>query len=231
MTRFFDPATLARTYRDPVALIILGVDLFPIIAVLTLGWGLAPLVFLYWLENLVIGAFALARMIAAAMKEHPIGLVGMVFLGPFFTFHYGMFCFVHGIFLHTFAYMHTPQGADFMSPFGLIGSALSSGHHMTTFLAAIIGVQIYLFIRDFIGRGEYRETDPATEMAKPYGRVVVLHIAIFAGAAAMAVLGEPLLGVLGLILLRALWGMVLTIGRRRRIDRERQEKVDASSSI
>ncbi len=231
MARFFDPSTLARTYRDPVALVILAVDLFPAVAVLTLGWGLAPLVFLYWLENLVIGAFALARMIAASMKEHPIGLIGMVFLGPFFVFHYGMFCFVHGIFLHTFAYMHAPQGADFMSPFGLIGAALSSGQHMATFLAAIIALQAYLFARDFIGRGEFRETDPGSEMAKPYGRVVVLHIAIFAGAGAMAVLGQPLLGVLGLILLRALWGMVLTIGRRRRIDREQQDKVDAVSPI
>ena len=51
MLNFLDPNTLARTYRDPVAIVILAVDLFPIWAVLTLGWGAAPLVFLYWLEN------------------------------------------------------------------------------------------------------------------------------------------------------------------------------------
>ena len=81
MLNFLDPNTLARTYRDPVAWAILAVDLFPIWAVLTLGWGAIPLVFLYWLENLIIGAVALAKMIATSMKDHPIGAMGMLFIG------------------------------------------------------------------------------------------------------------------------------------------------------
>lgn len=220
MRNFFDPATLARTYRDPVALFILGVNLFPVVAVLTFGWGAAPLVFLYWLENLIIGVFALARMIAASMKEHPIGLAGMLYIGPFFTVHYGMFCFVHGVFIHAFADPGQASGTAFLGPQGLIGSALSSGQYMMTFVAAIIALQLYLFFRDYIGRGEYRESNIGAEMAAPYGRVVVLHIGIFAGAAAMAAMGEPMLGVLGLILLRTLWGVFLTVRRRQRMDKQ-----------
>lgn len=220
MLDFLDPNALARTYRDPISWIILAVDLFPIIAVLTLGWGATPLVLLYWLENLIIGAVALARMIATSVKEHPIGLIGMVFLGPFFTVHYGMFCFVHGIFVNAFAFGHTPGGgeAGFPSPVGLIGNALSSGANMTTFVLVIIALQVFLFVQDFILRGEYRRTTVDKEMMAPYGRIIVLHIGIFAGAFALAAIGEPLWGILGLIVLRALWGVFLSVRRRLRLD-------------
>ncbi|MEL7031725.1 MAG: DUF6498-containing protein [Pseudomonadota bacterium] len=220
MLDFLDPNALARTYRDPISWIILAVDLFPIIAVLTLGWGATPLVLLYWLENLIIGAVALARMIATSVKEHPIGLIGMVFLGPFFTVHYGMFCFVHGIFVNAFAFGHTPEGggAGFPSPVGLIGNALSSGANMTTFVLVIIALQVFLFVQDFILRGEYRRTTVDKEMMAPYGRIIVLHIGIFAGAFALAAIGEPLWGILGLIVLRALWGVFLSVRRRLRLD-------------
>ncbi|MEO1188082.1 MAG: DUF6498-containing protein [Pseudomonadota bacterium] len=220
MLNFLDPNTLARTYRDPISWVVLAVDLFPIWAVLTMGWGAAPLVFLYWLENLILGAVALAKMTATSVKEHPIGLIGMLFLGPFFTVHYGMFCFVHGIFVNVFAFGDAPEGggAGFPSPFGLIDNALGSGANMTTFILVIIALQIFLFVQDFILGGEYRRTTIDKEMMAPYGRVIVLHIAIFAGAFAMAAMGEPLWGILGLIVLRALWGVFLSVRRRLRLD-------------
>ena len=221
---------LARTYRDPVALVILAVDLFPIYAVLAFGWGAAPLVFLYWLENLVIGAVTLARMIAASMQEHPIGLLGVMFLGPFFVFHYGMFCYVHGIFVHTFAAISSGGSSDFLSPFGLIQAALNSGAHLRLFLSAIIALQAFLFVRDFLMRGEYLKTNVQAEMFAPYGRIIVLHIGLFVGMAAMIAFGQPLLGILALILLRAVWGIFLTTRRRLRIDRDTR-KVDAPSPI
>jgi len=217
---FLDPNTLARTYRDPVAWAILAVDLFPIIAVLIFGWSATPLVFLYWIENLIAGVVALARMIAASLKHGVLGLGGMLFLGPFFTVHYGMFCFVHGVFVATFAQFSAgqdPNGPMF-DLFGLIDMALSSGAHMTIFVGAIIALQAFLFMRDFILRGEYKQADTGEEMAAPYARIFVLHIGIFAGAGALALLGEPMIGILALILLRAVWGVFLTVQRRNRID-------------
>lgn len=218
MLNFLNPNTLAQTYRDPMAWVILAVDLFPIIAVLTLGWGAVPLVFLYWLENLIVGAVALARMIGASVSNGIAGLFGIAFIGPFFIVHYGMFCFVHGVFVSVFASMGSAADMGFPSPMGLIEQALASGANMPTFVLAIVAVQIVLFIQDFILRGEYRKTTIQAEMTAPYARIVVLHIGIFAGAFAMAAMGEPMLGILALILLRALWGVLLTVRRRLRLD-------------
>ena len=63
MNRFFDPDLFARAYRDPMAWLTLLVDLLPVIAVVFFGWKAVPLVALYWLENLVIGAFTVLRML------------------------------------------------------------------------------------------------------------------------------------------------------------------------
>lgn len=230
MRRYFDPNMLARTYRDPIAWVILGVDLFPIIAVLTLGWGAAALVFLYWLENIIIGVVALARMTASSVKFGILGLAGMAFLGPFFAVHYGGFCFVHGQFVNLFAGISGQGSTDFFGPIGLVQNALASGAHMPVFVGAIIALQAFLFVRDFIWRGEYRTSDVTEEMSAPYARIVVLHIGIFAGAAALAAIGEPMIGVLALIILRAAWGILLTVRRRMRLDGDLpQQKVDVPS--
>lgn len=236
MRQIFDINTLKRTYRDPIAWAILAVDLFPIVAVLTLGWGAAPLVFLYWLENLIVGAIALARMIAASITKGVLGLA-VLFLGPFFTVHYGGFCFVHGQFVNMFAQMgrvgQIPRGGPgFPGPFDLIANALASGTYMVWFVAAIIAVQALLFVRDFIWRGEYKTAKIEEEMAAPYTRIFVLHIGIFAGAFGLMLIGNPLWGILALIGLRAAWGVFLTIRRRMRLDGELpQQKVDGPSPI
>lgn len=218
MNRFFDPDLFARTYRDPLAWLTLLVDLLPIIAVIFFGWKAVPLVALYWLENLVIGAFTIFRMlgtIAANALNIPISL----FMVPFFTVHYGMFCFGHGIFLSAFAggkVGDAAPGIDGMRT--LVDWALGTGPYMLWFIGAIILVNAIFYLVDFIGRGDYRNTQLPVEMFAPYGRIVTLHVAIILGAGLMLAVGQPLLGVLILIILRVAFGMILNMLRRRKIE-------------
>ncbi|RIJ24378.1 hypothetical protein D1224_09115 [Henriciella barbarensis] len=226
------PAALVQAYRDPVSWLILAVDLFPVIAIFQLGWGAAALVFLYWLENLVIGFITLLRMFAAAAATGASAIVGAFAFGAFFLFHYGMFCFVHGVFLMVFAEISAGTGENIsISPLGLVRYALSTGGGMFWFLGTILALQLFLFLRDFIFRGAYRETNPMLEMAKPYGRIVVLHIALFAGFGLLICLGEPFVGVLALILLRAVWGAVQSVRRQQEIAAPASPKVDEASPI
>ena len=226
------PAALAQAYRDPVSWLVLVVDLFPIIAIFQFGWGAAALVMLYWLENLVIGFMTLLRMVAAGAGTGVAATIAALAFGAFFTFHYGMFCFVHGIFLMAFAEMQGGSGGDFeISPAGLIRYALSTGDGMVWFLGAILAIQLFLFVRDFLLRGEYRETDLISEMGEPYGRIIVLHVALFAGFGLLVFLGEPFVGVLALILLRAAWGAVQSVQRQQEITASANSKVDEASPI
>ena len=145
------PAALAQVYRDPVSWLILAVDLFPAIAILQLGWGAAALVFLYWLENLVIGFITLLRMFAVAAGTGASAILGAFAFGAFFLFHYGMFCFVHGVFLMVFAEISAGTGENIaISPLSLVRYALSTGGGMFWFLGTILALQLFLFLRDFI---------------------------------------------------------------------------------
>jgi hypothetical protein len=230
-----DPALLSRTYRDPLAIFGLAVDLLPVFAVLVLGWGAAPLVFLYWLENLVIGVMTVVRMLTVGAMNGVATVLGALFMSAFFTVHYGMFCFVHGIFLVALstdmsqATTDGPLNHGFPGIDTLISYMLGFAPGMVTILAMILAFNVAVYLIDGLMRGELQDGDLNEEMGAPYGRIIVVHIGIFAGFGAMVVLGEPMLGVLGLILLRVIWGVVLAVRRRLRLDGG--EKVDGASRI
>ena len=59
--------------RRTIALII-PLNLLPMAGVLLWDWRAFDLIFLYWMENLVIGAFSALRMLARPY-QHPIDLV------------------------------------------------------------------------------------------------------------------------------------------------------------
>ena len=208
----FDPSEVVRAYRDPLSWVSLGVDLLPVIAVIAFGWGAVPLVALYWLENLVIGAFTILRMLGT-IAANAANLFGAIFMVPFFTVHYGGFCYGHGVFLATFAGVD-----DFPSPAGLVRWALGTAPEMVWFVAAIVGVSLLHYVAEYIGRGEYRRASLDKEMGSPYGRIVTLHVAIILGAAITFGLGQPMAGVLLLIFIRVAFGIIMTVLRRRRRD-------------
>jgi hypothetical protein len=222
--RFLDPSEVVRAYRDPLSWVSLAVDLLPVLAVFAFGWGATPLVALYWLENLVIGAFTIFRMIGTAIAS-VASLAMALFMVPFFFFHYGMFCFVHGVFLRLFA--GGEGGGDNLEPVSLIRWALGTAPEMLWFVAAIAAVSALYYVFDFLARGDYRTSNPQLEMFSPYGRIVTLHIAIILGAGVAFTLSEPLAGVLLLILIRVAFGFLQTLQRRR----ERDAKVAAVASL
>lgn len=221
--RFLDPSEVARAYRDPLSLVSLAVDLVPVIAVFAFGWGATPLVALYWLENLVIGAFTILRMIGTALDSF-FSLAMALFMVPFFFFHYGMFCFVHGIFIRAFA---AGEDGGALEPVSLVHWALGTAPEMLWFVAAIIVVSALYYAFDFLWRGEYKASNPQQEMFSPYGRIVTLHVAILLGAGVAFSLNEPLAGVLLLIFIRVVFGMFQAVQRHRK----RDARMEASPSV
>jgi hypothetical protein len=219
------PSLIARAYTDPLSWLNLAVDLLPLWAILQFGWGATPLVALYWLENLVIGLFAAARMAGAGVTQLARGEAAgaaAFFLVPFFCVHYGAFCWGHGIFIATFA----DQTLGLPSPQGLIAWALGTGPHMLWFLGAILAANLVFFLTDFIARGDITRTKLDAEMTAPYGRIVTLHVAIILGAMFAFGTDEPLLGVFLLILIRVAFGIVLAVRRRMKRDAQRAEGVE-----
>ncbi len=211
----FDAATFRQTLRDPMAWLGLCINLLPIAFVLHFGWGAGPIVLLYWLENIILGGITLLRILAiGVVSGHGGNMILSLIIGAFFTFHYGLFCYVHGIFLNVFAAIGTEgREPDFLGPVDLVASALTIAPGVMVMAGIVLGYQLILTVWDLAVRGEARESNQLEEMARPYAQIVILHVGLFAGAFALFALGQPMVGVLALILLRAAWGIANAAAR------------------
>lgn len=121
------------------------------------------------------------------------------FLIPFFVFHYGLFCLVHGIFIFSLLGDGFPGTGG---PIQLFGSMIRETMSHGGWIAALaIGASHgYSFVVHFLRGGEFRQTNVMLQMVRPYGRIVVLHIAVLFGAIAIMFLGQPMFLLLLLVL-------------------------------
>lgn len=181
-------------------------NVVPLIGVVALGWKVYDVMLIYWLENGVVGAFTLLRMVTAGRNA-----ASTLFMGPFFTVHYGMFWLVHGVFVVT---LFGPAG-----PFGGPSSAGTAAAPTLPFALPIAG-EIPLvpgavwalaalglshgvsFVQNWLLGGERDGVDPGALMPRPYGRVVVLHLTLIAGGFFVIALGAPVLALVLMVVLK-----------------------------
>ena len=180
----------------PGDLLIVAFNLVPLAGVWAFDWHSFDLIFLYWMENVVIGGFVLLRMIVRPY-HHAIEIVAPLFFAPFFTFHYGMFCFVHGMFVVSMF------GTNEAASNALVDQALLilDQPGMTVALLSLVGLQAFDWIRDTAKHG--LGNDGLKDlMVAPYRRIVVLHLVIIGGGFALAALGDPRIGLFALVVIK-----------------------------
>lgn len=168
----------------------------PIYGVLQWGWKSFDLIFLYWLENLIIGAIMILRMVVRPYS-HAVEFALPVFLVPFFTFHYGMFCFVHGTFVVSLFGEGLQSELANMDLMEMILPLVES-RHLFWPLMGLLAYQLLDWVRDVSERGLGSDGIKQLTIA-PYRRIIVLHITIIASGFALGTLNEPLVGLLLLV--------------------------------
>ncbi len=173
---------------------LIAANTVPLFGVLLFDWSVYGVLMLYWVENVVIGVINVCRMIVAnraaaqTAQAYPIPDKVGLFLIPFFAVHYGGFCFGHYMTVQTL-FDETPW---------LPGMWLAIG--------AIAVSHILSFFINYIGQGEYRRTNASVLMARPYGRIILLHVTVIAGAFLMQMLGDEI------------WMLVVLVGLKTAID-------------
>jgi hypothetical protein len=206
---------------------LLVANTLPIIGVLCFGWDAFAIVLLYWSENIVIGFYNVLKM-AFVKMEHPTQHLGKLFAISFFTVHYGGFTGGHGLFILS---MFQDGNA---SPF-------SSGDSWPCFLAfvqllinvirqaisiippnmmyAIAGLFVshgISFGYNYFYKGERKRTNLGKLMGQPYGRIVVLHVAIIFGGFLTMTMGSPVGVLLILVLLKTIIDVKLHLRERKK---------------
>ncbi len=201
---------------------LVAVNILPLVGVIWLGWDAMVIILLYWCENIVLGFYNILKM-AILRAEHPIEHVGRAFGALFFCIHFGGFCAVHGVFLLVFLNMKDGQ----VGP-GVMDSVFPDGPWLgpLVFIQLLFGVISGLwkchpegmgwmvlclflshglsFIQNYVLKNEYKDMTMEKLMSQPYKRIVILHIAIIAGAAPIMALGSPI-PLLVLLVIGKIW--------------------------
>lgn len=178
--------------RSPSVLSAFGLvvaNLIPLIGVVGFGWSLYGVMWLYWAENGVVGAYALARMLStgdtAVWKAIPLGL--------FFVVHFGGFWAGHGVFVRMLF------GSPGDGSMGWATVAEAAPIAAVVPLAVSHGVS---FVMNYLVGGEWRAATMSAEMVKPYGRVIVLHLVILLGGWTLMTVDGGLIALAALVLLK-----------------------------
>lgn len=189
----------ATDWQRPSVIALILANLMPVAGVLFFGWEVFPLMFLFWSENVIVGFFNALKMLFAAPTE-PLGWAAKLFMIPFFCVHYGLFTFVHGIFVIALfgGGMQSGMGFPNLQTFWNVAAENHLGW-------AIFGLAVsrgISFVTNYLMNGEYRRASLPVLMQQPYGRIMVLHVAILGGGFLMLALHSPTLGLLLLCVLK-----------------------------
>ena len=190
-----DRATLRLS---PSALALVAANLVPLAGVLFFGWSVFSTLLLFWVENAIVGAFNVLRVLVAQPQIAALW-AAKLFMIPFFTFHYGMFVTVHGVFVLSlfgggFTGRGFPTAATFAHAVQVAGVAPAAW--------GLVVSHAVSFAFNYIGNGQYKSAQVQALMFRPYGRVMVLHVVILGGGFLVATLGSPLLPLALLVVLK-----------------------------
>lgn len=205
--------------RRPSGYILVAVNLGLLLGVILLDWSVFDIVFLYWAENLVIGVINVFKMIAAnpdplsgltdesgkpvsrrlpaEYRNSAMGWAVKLFIIPFFIVHYGGFCLGHGVFVFALFNEAGEFGNDLWSA---LPALVTGGLGIS--LALLAASHLASFFLNYLGGGEYRRTSAAALMMRPYGRIVALHVTIILGGFLAMALGDHLLLLVVLVVLK-----------------------------
>lgn len=179
---------------------LIAANMVPIVGVLYWDWNVPAIMALYWFESLVVGILNVLKMIKAegggsatgiTLNGTPIKDVGKAGLIPFFLLHYGIFMFVHGVFVVV---LFQPWKLPLLS---LLTAMMSLG------ISHAISYQT-----NFIGKGEYRKLSASQLFAAPYARILVMHFTIILGAAFVMGSGQHWVALLVMVLVKTVIDLI-----------------------
>jgi len=210
---------------DTSILSLLAANLLTIVIAVLEGWDLGMTLFIYWVQSLVIGLFAVLRILMyrtdlitdspsfqKVMKGKEAGnpalaaLAIKIFMAGFFTLHYGFFHFGYYEFLSAFGLL---AGVSLTDPYLLLACGAFFAHHAYSFF----------YHRKNTGpAGKYLQET----FSYPYHRIIPLHATIiFGGFVSMVAMAFSVN--LSMIILVFFLGVKTVVDVRMHVRKHREE--------
>ncbi len=167
-------------------------NLTPLVGLFIWDWTVFDVIFIYWAENMIIGAFHAIHLGAIRLSYIPSAI--------FFAFHFGMFTLIHGGFVVSlFGRQFLP--AEVLESPEILASFLINQHHFDLAIIPFILLHLSDKIRNIMQHGLTLKSLPGGSMG-PYGRLIILHVTLIIGGFLMMALQAPTAGLVVLILLK-----------------------------
>lgn len=174
---------------SPTEFLLIAVNMVPLAGALLWEWKVFDVLLLYWFENVIIGLFNVFKMLSLiALRGHWLAIP----IVPFFVFHYGIFCQVHGVFIFVLFARPEDPATPMKNHFDTIFSDLITQPMFLMALGGLLLSHAFSFFFNFMIRREVYKTNLLTLMSAPYERVVVMHLTLLIGSALVLALGEPI---------------------------------------
>jgi hypothetical protein len=221
---------MINSIKSKSGLLLILSNLIPIYGVFYQGWDAFWIVLLYWSENLMLGFYNVLRM-AFVRVSNPVENLGKLFMIPFFIFHYGAFYGGHGLFIMAMfrkdpgSFFDKPSWPFFFVFIELLVNVIKKileifpSEMIIPFLILFLS-HGFSFVYNFFIKEEYKNTNSKNLMTKPYTRIIVLHIAIIAGAFPVMYFGSPVYLLVVLILLKIIIDLFLHMREHKNLQKQ-----------
>ncbi|MBI2601066.1 hypothetical protein HYW42_03870 [Candidatus Daviesbacteria bacterium] len=158
----------------PSVISLLFSNILVIILALVQGWEVATVLWVYWMQSVIIGSFQFLRILSLknfsaenfTINNQPVSPTTQTktFTAFFFAFHYGFFHFIYAIFLFNF---FIKQPLDF--PYLFLGGFIFFINHLFSYHHNRILDQA-------------KKQNIGQLMFSPYARIIPMHLIIVFGA-------------------------------------------------
>ena len=191
-------------YSRPAIAALVAVNLAPLAGIFAFGWGLHSVVFLYLIENVVIGLYTVAKMLLASKGGSLGGTRAYKVL--FFLAHYSTFVVLHGAFLTFLLFRSEGQVIvfDFLYPLAIGLYVVSHGISLK---------------ENYFGKHEKEKVTSVEQMWMPYRRVAPTHVALIVASSIVLMAGNAKLLIAGVVCLKIVMDLASHCAIHRRIGR------------
>ncbi len=194
-----------RTAASRSALALIVANTVLLVGVVLLGWSLWTVLVLYWVENGIVGLWAIPRILESKGPEvslPPPRRIGFrqpererrerrrYFTAIRFTAQYGALWLAHGVLVSAILSVYGVSATWWPA------TAAAPGRQVAWLPIGLVAVFLFLshgwsFRTNFIDRGEGLRLAPDSAAAVPYWRSTTLQAAVVLGGVAIALVGSP----------------------------------------
>jgi len=196
-------SSLVKLLKQPGAVPIVLINLYPFYSIGFLDWSVYNVMLFFWIENVMIGLILLLKILHKIKTARNTEKKQEFATGLFTVLVYAIFTHFHGLFVNVI--FGVDNGISFKFGLGMLQDIFNS-----ELLWPLIWLAIYYLIGFIKETRENKIGDNLLEIIQsPFVRVALLQITLIFGGGIVMILGEPMLALILLMILKIILDLIL----------------------